>query len=84
MGIEDVKFTAMNMYKYKGLRLCKRWPCSRANAHVVYMGVEYSTSHHPLMVNSVDILVLHGQRLHKRNPSGKGLTQGVWEDRGSP
>ena len=28
MGIEDVKFTAMNMYKYKGLRLSKRWPCS--------------------------------------------------------
>ena len=25
---EDVIFTAMNMYKYKGLRLCKRWPCS--------------------------------------------------------
>ena len=29
MGIEDVKVTAMNMYKYKErLRLYKRWPCS--------------------------------------------------------
>ena len=24
VGIEDVKFTAMNLYKYKGLRLCNR------------------------------------------------------------
>ena len=30
MGTEDVKVTAMNMYKYKErLRLYKRWPCSR-------------------------------------------------------
>ena len=29
MGTEDVKVTAMNMYKYKErLRLYKRWPCS--------------------------------------------------------
>ena len=29
MGTEDVKVTAMNMYKYKeGLRFYKRWPCS--------------------------------------------------------
>lgn len=29
MGIEDVKFTAMNIYKYKeGLRFWKRWPCN--------------------------------------------------------
>ena len=29
MGTEDVKVTAINMYKYKeGLRLYKRWPCS--------------------------------------------------------
>ena len=29
VGTEDVKVTAMNMYKYKeGLRLYKRWPCS--------------------------------------------------------
>ena len=29
MGSEDVKVTAMNMYKYKErLRLYKRWPCS--------------------------------------------------------
>ena len=29
VGTEDVKVTAMNMYKYKeGLRFCKRWPCS--------------------------------------------------------
>ena len=29
VGIEDVKVTAMNMYKYKErLRLYKRWPCS--------------------------------------------------------
>ena len=29
MATEDVKVTAMNMYKYKErLRLCKRWPCS--------------------------------------------------------
>ena len=29
VGTEDVKDTAMNMYKYKeGLRFCKRWPCS--------------------------------------------------------
>ena len=28
MGTEDVKVTAMNMYKYKErLRLYKRWPC---------------------------------------------------------
>ena len=28
MGSEDVKVTAMNMYKYKErLRLYKRWPC---------------------------------------------------------
>ena len=27
VGTEDVKVTAMNMYKYKeGLRFCKRWP----------------------------------------------------------
>ena len=30
MGTEDVKATAMNMYKHKErLRLYKRWPCSR-------------------------------------------------------
>ena len=29
VGSEDVKVTAMNMYKYKErLRLYKRWPCS--------------------------------------------------------
>ena len=29
VGTEDVKVTAMNMYKYKErLRLYKRWPCS--------------------------------------------------------
>ena len=29
MGTEDVKITAMNMYKYnEGLRFYKRWPCS--------------------------------------------------------
>ena len=29
VGTEDVKVTAMNMYKYKeGLRFCKRWPFS--------------------------------------------------------
>ena len=29
MGSDDVKVTAMNMYKYKErLRLYKRWPCS--------------------------------------------------------
>ena len=29
MGTEDVKVTAMDMYKYKEmLRLYKRWPCS--------------------------------------------------------
>ena len=29
VGTEDVKVTAMNIYKYKeGLRFCKRWPCS--------------------------------------------------------
>ena len=29
MGTEDVKVTAINMYKYKErLRLYKRWPCS--------------------------------------------------------
>ena len=29
VGTEDVKVTAMNMYKYKeSLRLYKRWPCS--------------------------------------------------------
>ena len=29
MGTEDVKVTAMNMYKYKErLRFYKRWPCS--------------------------------------------------------
>ena len=29
METDDVKVTAMNMYKYKeGLRFCKRWPCS--------------------------------------------------------
>ena len=29
VGTEDVKVTAMNMYKYKeGLRFFKRWPCS--------------------------------------------------------
>ena len=29
VGTEDVKVTAMNMYKYKeGLRFYKRWPCS--------------------------------------------------------
>ena len=29
VGIEAVKFTAMNMYKYKeGLRFRKHWPCS--------------------------------------------------------
>ena len=34
MGTEDVKVTAMNMYKYKErLRLCKRWPCSRVISH---------------------------------------------------
>ena len=27
MGIEHVKMTAMHMYKYKELRLCKCWPC---------------------------------------------------------
>ena len=27
VGTEDVKVTAMNMYK-EGLRFCKRWPCS--------------------------------------------------------
>ena len=32
MGTEDVKVTAMNMYKYKErLRLYKRWPCSTYN-----------------------------------------------------
>ena len=29
VGTDDVKVTAMNMYKFKeGLRFCKRWPCS--------------------------------------------------------
>ena len=29
VGTEDVKVTAMNLYKYKkGLRFCKRWSCS--------------------------------------------------------
>ena len=29
VGTEDVKVTAMNMYKYKeSFRLYKRWPCS--------------------------------------------------------
>ena len=29
VGTEDVKVTAMNMYKSKeGLRFCERWPCS--------------------------------------------------------
>ena len=28
VGTEDVKVTAMNMYKYKeGLHFCKRWSC---------------------------------------------------------
>ena len=77
MGTEDVKVTAMNMYKYKErLRLYKRWPCStyilnrvnrtelteqsfslslcgpisisRANAHMVHMGLKSSTSHYTL------------------------------------
>ena len=47
MGTEDLKVTAMNMYKYKeGLRFCKRFSLSlcgpisisRANAHMNHMG----------------------------------------------
>ena len=65
MGTEDVKVTAMNMYKYKerlrfiqtfnshpgqsfSLSLCGPIPISRANAHMVHMGLKSSTSHYTL------------------------------------
>ena len=39
MGTEDVKVTAMNMYKYKeGLRLYKRWPCSNKDNDCLKLG----------------------------------------------
>ena len=47
VGTEDLKVTALNMYKYKeGLRFCKRFSLSlcgpisitRANAHMAHMG----------------------------------------------
>ena len=36
VGIEDVKFMVMNMYKYKeGLSFCKHWSCS------TYIGTDF-------------------------------------------
>ena len=63
MGSEDVKVTAMNMYKYKErLRLYKRWPCStyilnrKSNAHMVHMGLKSSTSHYTLFSQLIIII----------------------------
>ena len=63
MGTDNVKVTAMNMYKYKeGLRgfnshpgqsfslfLCGPISISRANAHMVHMGQILSTSRYILI-----------------------------------
>ena len=66
MGSEDVKVTAMNMYKYKErLRLYKRWPCStyilnRVNgllpSDLVAQSVERRRSN-PKVVGSIPTLV---------------------------
>ena len=63
MATEDVKVTAINMYKYKerlrlykrshpgqsfSLSLCGPISISRANAHMVHMGLKSSTSHYTL------------------------------------
>ena len=72
MGTENLKVTAMNMYKYKerlrlykriqtytnvynshpgqsfSLSLCGPISISRANAHMVHMGLKSSTSHYTL------------------------------------
>ena len=56
MGSEDVKVTAMNMYKYKErLRFLVQVQgkvtfisICRANAHMVHMGLKSSTSHYTL------------------------------------
>ena len=60
MGTEDVKVTAMNMYKYKErLRLYKRWPCSTYilnRVNLVAQSVERRRSN-PKVVGSVPTLV---------------------------
>ena len=62
VGSEDVKVTAMNMYKYKerlrlynshpgqsfSLSLCGPISICRANTHMVHMGLKSSTSHYTL------------------------------------
>ena len=52
MGSEDVKVTAMNMYKYKErLRLYKRWPCS------TYILVQFSSVYFAISIICIYIYI---------------------------